>query len=194
MSDPVLHLLVGPNGAGKTTLYERVLRPATGLPFVNADVIARQRYPDPVAGSYEAAAEAARMREDLIAARRSFIGETVFSHPSKLDLVERALAAGYLVTLHVVVVPVELTVLRVRSRVEAGGHAVPEDKIRGRYARLWPLVIEAANRVGMATFYDNSRAGAGEVLRLVATVRHGQLLDGAAWPAWTPQVLVDAWP
>ena len=34
---PVLYLIVGPNGAGKTTLFERVIGPATGLEFVNAD-------------------------------------------------------------------------------------------------------------------------------------------------------------
>lgn len=43
---PVLHILAGPNGAGKTTYVERVLQPSTGLTFINADVIAAQRWPD----------------------------------------------------------------------------------------------------------------------------------------------------
>jgi predicted ABC-type ATPase len=39
-------LTVGPNGAGKTTLYERVIAPdRPGLPFVNADRIASDRFP-----------------------------------------------------------------------------------------------------------------------------------------------------
>ena len=54
---PVLHLLVGPNGAGKTTLFERVLSPITHLPFINADVLARQHWPgDEEAHGHEAAA------------------------------------------------------------------------------------------------------------------------------------------
>jgi arabinosyltransferase C len=40
-----LDLIVGPNGAGKSTLFERVIEPARpGLPFVNADRIAADRF------------------------------------------------------------------------------------------------------------------------------------------------------
>ena len=46
--------------------------------------------------------------------RTSFVTETVFSHPSKVDLVRAAAAAGYQVTLHVVMVPVDLSVARER--------------------------------------------------------------------------------
>ena len=78
---PVLHLLAGPNGSGKTTFYEQVLGPVTGLPFINADVIARERWPDSkVDRSYEAAKLAEQRRDELIAQQRSFIAETVFSH------------------------------------------------------------------------------------------------------------------
>ncbi len=40
--------------------------------------------------------------------------------------------AGHLVHLHVIMVPVELTVQRVLDRVQRGGHDVPEQKIRDR--------------------------------------------------------------
>ena len=82
-ADPVLHLLAGPNGSGKTTLARRVLLPATGLPFVNADDIAAQRWPTAQAEhAYEASARAAALREQLLKDRTSFITETVFSHES----------------------------------------------------------------------------------------------------------------
>ena len=45
MGDPVLHLVAGPNGAGKTTFHDRVLAPATSLPFVNADHLAARHWP-----------------------------------------------------------------------------------------------------------------------------------------------------
>jgi predicted ABC-type ATPase len=133
--DPVLHLGAGPNGTGKTTLATRVIVPATGLPFVDADVIAAQHWPTAQAEhAHQASQVASEQRGELIAIRRSFITETFFSHPSTLALIREAHAAGYHVTLHVVLVPDDLTVAR---GVRRGGHAVPEDTIRERYHRLW---------------------------------------------------------
>src|SRR5438046_9023070 len=105
---PVLHLIVGPNGAGKTTFFERILRPAVRLPFINADRIARSRWPGrEEEHGYDAAALAELARSRALAARRSFIAETVFSHPSKMDLIRQAKQAGYKVSLHVIMVPEE---------------------------------------------------------------------------------------
>ena len=115
--DPVLHLLAGPNGSGKSTLYERVIEPVTGLEFVNADRIAKAIWPEaPEAHSYDAAVIAGQLRDDRLSAGRSFCYETVFSHESKLDVVHHAMAIGFIVELHVVIVPVELTVARVKLR------------------------------------------------------------------------------
>ena len=42
-----LDLVVGPNGAGKSTFVELILAPLLGgSVFVNADEIAKQRWPD----------------------------------------------------------------------------------------------------------------------------------------------------
>lgn len=183
--DPVLHLLAGPNGSGKTTLATRVLIPATHLPFVNADVIAAQRWPgEEVERAREASQAAAAEREVLIGRRTSFITETVFSHPSKVDLVRDAQRAGFRVTLHVVVVPEAVTVARVAERVGRGGHAVPVDRIRARYRRLWPLVVQARALADQCFVYDNSTAAA--ALRLVASYERGVLLGSTAWPVWAP--------
>jgi predicted ABC-type ATPase len=185
VSTPVLHVLAGPNGSGKSTFAHRVLLPATHLPFVNADEIAAKRWPgDEQAHAYQAAAAATAARERALAARRSFVTETVLSHPSKRDLVAQAQRAGYRVELHVVMVPVEVTVARVAFRVEHGGHDVPETKIRERYERLWPLVVDAATITARATFYDNTRARTPFVP--VARVERGRLTGPAAWPTWTP--------
>jgi len=191
MPDPVLYLLAGPNGAGKSTLYDKVIGPTTHLEFVNADLIATERWPEDATGkAYEAAAIAARRRSQLIEARVSFVTETVFSHESKLDLVHDAVDAGYLVTLHVVMVPEALAVARVASRVGVGGHAVPEEKIRERYARLWPLVASAVGVVDAARVYDNSRAT--DPLRVVASFERGWIVGHVEWPSWTPNALRSA--
>ncbi len=127
-----LDLVVGPNGAGKSTFVELTLAPLlSGSAFVNADEIAKQRWPDdPTSHSYEAAQVAAKTRAKLIELGTSFIAETVFSHPSKLELITSARAADYTIVLHVLLIPVGLAVERVRHRVKAGGHEVPETKIR----------------------------------------------------------------
>ncbi len=185
MSTPVLHVLAGPNGSGKSTFAHRVLLPATHLPFVNADEIAAKRWPgDEQAHAYQAAAAAAALRERALTARRSLVTETVFSHPSKRDLVAQAQQAGYRVELHVMMVPVELAVEHVAFRVAHGGHDVPETKIRERYERLWPLVVDAAKIAARATFYDNTRART--PFAPVARLERGRLTGPTAWPAWTP--------
>jgi predicted ABC-type ATPase len=188
-----LDLVVGPNGAGKSTFVRLVL--AAEWPsstFVNADEIAAQRWPeDPMAHAYDAAALAEQTRQRLIELGRPFIAETVFSHPSKLDLMRRARAAGYDVALHVLLVPEELSVARVHYRVAAGGHDVPVEKIRGRYARLWANVVEGIALADMADVWDNSSSNEPE---MVALFSDGVTVGNPRWPTWTPVELSKRWP
>ena len=187
MADPVLHLLAGPNGSGKSTLWTYVLEPELNLEFVNADAFAEDRWPsDPVGRAYEAAELAAGRRAELVAARRSFATETVFSHESKVEFVRTAVEAGYIVTLHILAVPESLAVDRVGNRVENGGHAVPEDKIRQRYGRLWSHVADAIALAECARVYDNTTTAT--PFRLVAEFERGALL-WSDWPAWMPDAL-----
>jgi predicted ABC-type ATPase len=187
-----LHLVVGPNGSGKTTFVTEFL--ALELPsyvFVNADEIAKTRWPtDSDAHAYEAARIAAETRAHLIAHGRSFIAETVFSHPSKLDLIRSAQEAGYQVVLHVMIIPEELAVRRVAYRVQAGGHDVPEQKIRERYHRLWRLVARAISAADRAVVYDNSQiSGPAKVREFFG----GLPIGAATWPEWAPEPLVSSW-
>jgi predicted ABC-type ATPase len=153
-----LDLIAGPNGAGKTTLYEQVIAPdRPGLPFVNADRIASDRF----AGheeeqAYEASRIAAAARKALMAARIDFCTETVFSHQPKVDLVKSALATGYDVVLHVVMIPMALSGPRVAARVASGRPYVPADKLTSRYTRLWPYIVAAVPSCHRVVFYDNS--------------------------------------
>jgi len=187
-----LHVVIGPNGSGKTTFVTEFLaQELPGYVYVNADEIAKARWPaNPGAHAYEAAQVAAETRAQLIASGRSFIAETVFSHPSKLDLIRSAQEASYQVVLHVMLVPEELAVRRVAYRVRAGGHDVPERKIRERYHRLWPLVARAISIADRAVVYDNSRTvGPARV----AAVFAGLLVGGVTWPEWAPEPMVSGW-
>jgi predicted ABC-type ATPase len=188
-----LDLVAGPNGAGKSTFVELTLAPLLpGSGFVNADEIANGRWPaDPAEHAYEAALIAAETRTKLIELGRSFIAETVFSHPSKLELIDTAHAAGYTVVLHVLLVPEELAVARVAYRVRTGGHPLAENKFRERYHRLWALVAEAIARCEQATVYDNSGI---KGPRIVAQMSEGFIVGSPTWPHWTPPPLQSRWP
>jgi predicted ABC-type ATPase len=91
---------------------------------------------------------------------------------------------------HVLLIPQELGVQRVRHRVSAGGHDVPEEKIRERFQRLWALVAAAIVRSDSATVYDNSRL---KGPRIVAQFSGGFAVGSPVWPAWTPQELSARW-
>lgn len=184
-----LDLVVGPNGAGKSSFVAAVLRPALppGTPFVNADEIAKARFPgEEMRRSREAAVIAEATRDALLDRGLPFIAETVFSHPSKLDLVDRAVAGGYYVRLHVLAIPSHLAVQRVRYRVEAGGHDVPPPKVTQRWERLWPLVADAIRRADRAEVWDNSRH---QVTDKVAEFVGGLSVSPPRWPEWVPSSL-----
>jgi predicted ABC-type ATPase len=187
-----LDLVVGPNGAGKSTFVEFILADArSGVPFVNADVIAAERWPeDPLSHGYDAAQAAEAAREALLARGESFIAETVASHESKVDLVRRARDAGYYVHLIVVAVPEEYAVARVRARVADGGHDVPEEKIRSRWQRLWGNVVAMIELSNTAEVFDN--AGSGPVT--IATFVAGEIVGAPRWPDWIPDALAARWP
>lgn len=156
---PTLVLLAGPNGAGKSTLYQTRVAPSFAGPFVNADLIQRDELRDAsMEASYEAARIAEVRRVKLMDAGQSFATETVFSHPSKLEILDAARTRGYLViVMHVGVDSPDLSVGRVMARTEEGGHDVPEDKIRARYERGQPLIRQAVLRADRGMVFDNSR-------------------------------------
>jgi predicted ABC-type ATPase len=187
-----LDLVVGPNGAGKSTFVDNILLPV--LPhqaFVNADEIAKRYWPgDEVKKSLVAARLAQVLRTAFIAMREPFIAETVFSHPSKVDLIREALAAGYRVHLHVLMLPEDDAVARVEKRVSQGGHPVPEAKIRSRYQRLWVNVADAVHLCDTADVYDNTGRRPALVARFSGGVAHGAI----SWPTWTPAALTNAGP
>lgn len=157
-----MYMIAGPNGAGKSTLYETRIKPVLrGVPFINADVIQRDEIKDPsMQAAYKAAQIAEQRRQAYLAEGRSFVSESTFSHESKLTLIHEAKRAGFRVVLyHVNVRSADMSVDRVAYRAKTGGHNVPEDKIRERYARNQIFIKEAALGADFAHVYDNSIRG-----------------------------------
>lgn len=191
---PILHLIAGINGAGKTSFYFDVLKTRTpDAEFVNADLIERECWPTEIGQhSYEAGQRAAVRRDELIAARRTFVSETVFSHASKLALISRARTAGFHVVLyHIHVSTAELAAARVATRVSEGGHDVPVEKIRSRHPRTLALMRKAVRRVDRAYVFDNSRLERG--FTHVLTFEGGRIQNvGGYVPDWVKETYAEA--
>jgi len=189
---PSLVLLAGPNGAGKSTLYETRVAPSFAGPFINADVIQREELKDAsMEASYKAAGIARDRRSEMLAAGKSFATETVFSHPSKLEIVEDAQARGYIViVMHVGVDSAELSVARVKGRKQEGGHDVPEDKVRARFHRGQPLIRKAVLLADRGMVYDNSKLN--EPPSQVLVFANGRVIQAAPHlPEWVLAAYAD---
>ncbi|WP_257666681.1 zeta toxin family protein [Parapedobacter tibetensis] len=136
------------------------------------------------------------LREQLLLNRRRFSFETVFSHPSNLEIMKRAAENGYKVYLYFVSTEsAAINKYRVKLRVQQGGHNVPETKIESRYMRSLDLLYNAAELAYQAYFFDNSVDG--EPYKLVA---HFRQADGEkVWedfpsdpvPAWFQRYYLD---
>lgn len=186
---PTMIVLAGPNGAGKSTLYETRVAPSFAGPFINADIIQRDELRDPSpAASYEAARIASSRRADYLGQRRDFVTETVFSHPSKLELIDEARSRGFtIIVMHVGVDTPDLSVARVGERVAEGGHVVPEDKIRARYARGAPFIRVAIIKADRGMVFDNS--GLNQPPGHCLTFANGRLIFAVPrQPAWIRSV------
>jgi len=152
---PRLIVFAGPNGSGKSTITNGYLRSTIGLPalYINADIIAREQG----LSAYDAAVEATRQRVLAIENMQSFMMETVFSTPGKLDLLARAKEKGFLVHLEFITTQSpKINIDRVRNRVLEGGHDVPVEKTVSRYRKSMGLAPAAIRLADTAVIYNNS--------------------------------------
>jgi predicted ABC-type ATPase len=187
---PVLHLLVGVNGAGKTTFYYHQIKPRAKVSFINADEIQKQHWPHETNNpqrSYEAANIAEKQRAEHIKQGKSFAAETVFSHPSKLELIRNAQQSGFMVALyHIHIATPELAKKRVETRKEMGGHDVPEDKIVSRFSRTLTHLQKAVQMADRTMVFDNSELGKSH--RHLMTLERGRITNlKRGLPAWAYQ-------
>lgn len=97
------------------------------------------------------------LRRECIAHHQSFTFETVLSTRSKIDLLAQAKREGYFVKgFFVLTADPQINVFRVKARVAAGGHDVPEDKIVSRYIKSVGLLPEFVRLCDVCHIYDNS--------------------------------------
>jgi predicted ABC-type ATPase len=135
---PTFWLIAGPNGVGKTTFAMKRLEAISGsINFVNFDEIARGISPlRPAAAEREAARFALSRIDHLIGSAATFALETTLSGKAQMRLIEAAHDAGFAVNLlYFSVRSPETCLERIARRVTEGGHDVPEQIVRRRFAR-----------------------------------------------------------
>ncbi len=180
-----LVVLAGPNGAGKSTLAPWLLRDGWGIrDFVNADEIAKGLsgfQPETVA------LQAGRLMwerlEELAVNRKSFAFETTLASRTYAPWIVKRHAEGYQTRLVFIWLPsAEMAIQRVTDRVRVGGHHIPNDVIRRRYAgglrNLFELYLPLMDRWQVLDGTEPAD------LRLVASGGAGRLprvLDANTW-------------
>lgn len=125
------------------------------LEIVNGKVRCDNQY----VNSYLAAAIAEYLRSKHLEKGISFTFETVFSHPSKIELINKAIKKGFRVYLYYISTEsADINVRRVQIRVAQHGHQVPELAIKNRYERTMKLLPEIIKLTNRAYLFDNSGA------------------------------------
>jgi predicted ABC-type ATPase len=204
---PVLFVLAGVNGAGKSSVGGHLLERA-GLAWFDPDSFARElrdaliapkgrsygnaavrrsgpcpRYlGDQVQANAAAWHEGMRRLDEALAAGANFAFETTLGGRTVPARIEAACATHDVLMWFCGLSSPELHIARVQARVAAGGHDIPEAKIRERYPAALRNLIALMPHLAHLQVYDNSaEAAPGEPIPdpvLVAEMKSGTLV----WP------------
>ncbi len=134
---PEMYIISGCNGAGKTTASYTLLPEMLNCrQFVNSDEFAKSLSPfRPDASSIQAGKLMLLKANYLLQRNIDFGIETTLATRSLKRTIDLARERGYSITLmYFWLNSPDLAVERVRARVAAGGHDIPENIIRRRYS------------------------------------------------------------
>jgi predicted ABC-type ATPase len=177
--------------SGSEFLAEHGLREAArSLRFAEG----RLWFPSGVINSYFASVAADFLRQKLLAAERTFTFETVMSHPSKVDLLKQAQAAGYRTYLYYVATDdPAINISRVENRVKLNGHDVPPELVEKRFYRSLELLMSAIQSSNRAYIFDNSTDNADRRHTWLAEITEGRTLELKTdqIPAWFKHAVLD---
>ena len=202
---PVLFVLAGVNGAGKSSVGGHLLAQA-GLPWFNPDTFARELRAatggDQRTANIAAWNEGVRRLDQAIAKRRSFAIETTLGGHTMPAKIAKAARTHDVLMWFVGLDSDDHHVARVRARVAAGGHDIPEAKIRERYPAALANLIVLLPKITRLKVFDNSiDAAPGAPIPdpvPVADIVRGKLawpmeaIDLDRTPAWARPVLAAA--
>ena len=200
-----IFVIAGTNGAGKSSIAGAAFR-ERGTDYFNPDEATR-RILDANPGidlrdaNSAAWFEGKRLLEKAIASRRTFAFETTLGGNTIPALLERAHGAGLAVRMwYVGLDGADLHVERVRARVAAGGHDIPEQKIRERYQRSRENLVRLLPKLTELRLFDNSapgdpKAGIAPQPRLILSMVDGRIEETCEItevPDWAKPIFVAA--
>jgi predicted ABC-type ATPase len=125
------------------------------------------------------------IRQFLLANKKPFTMETVFSDLDKIRFMKKAIAANYKIYFYFVSTEdPKINVRRVEGRVAEGGHPVPEGKIISRYDRTMSNLYEAVKLSYRAYIFDNSGEGEESTKKIAEKDKDGTLYLADSVPDW----------
>ena len=152
---PLFLLLAGPNGSGKSTLAATPEFSALKLDMLNPDDIAKSS-PFSANPLIWSGREMHRLIDERISNKKSFAVETTLSGNNHFKTIDHCKSAGFHFAFHFVFVSnVSTSMGRVRARVQAGGHNVPEEDQQRRFLRSFENAAKVAKIADEAHFYYN---------------------------------------
>lgn len=179
---PIYTIIGGVNGSGRSSLTGVLKTLCTDLGVIlDVDKLAAAH-----GGFLETRRIALRTMDRLMQERASFTQETTLSGQRPARMARRARDAGYFVRLYYVGISgPEEALRRIANRVAKGGHDIPEEDVRRRYAERFTALQAVLPYVNEAVFFDNENG-----FVEVAEYRNGELLPkGNYRPAWLEELL-----
>lgn len=207
MARPVIFALAGVNGAGKSSVGGSIIA-QSGHGWFNPDAFARELKAgsgcDQQTANGLAWAEGIRLLEDAIASRRTHVFETTLGGKGWPQRLARATRSHDVYMWFCGLASPELHLKRVCARAAAGGHDIPEAKIRERFVTAPANLVALMPHLTKLRVFDNSAeadaAGTIPDPMPVLTLERGRLLlprpnDAvalAATPDWAKPLVAAA--
>jgi predicted ABC-type ATPase len=200
-----LYVLAGVNGAGKSSIGGAAIRAAGGDYYNPDEAAAALIAANPALGQPEANAAAwqqgRKLLERAIDQRLDFTFETTLGGSTMPRLLTEAASRGIEVRVfYVGLGSAEAHIERVRQRVRAGGHDIPEADIRRRYRHSLLNLVQLLPTLTELRVYDNSAtadpaAGQAPLPVLVLHMQGGRIVgppDLASTPDWAKPIVAAA--
>lgn len=202
-SRPVLLVLAGVNGAGKSSIGGNVMLRRLGLTWFNPDTYSRlliEQVGLPLARANAPAWQhGLDLLDQAVAAGHSHAFETTLGGATMAQRIAAASSTHDVLVWFCGLSSAEQHIARVAKRVAAGGHAIPEPRIRERWIKAPLHLIEGLPHLHELRAFDNSvEARTGQAVkdpRLVLHLQRGvvefslTLADLQRTPAWAKPIV-----
>jgi predicted ABC-type ATPase len=183
LSRPALTFVAGANGSGKTTLTRWNSELFREIPVLDPDTIgktlqstASARFP--IAG----ARQVLRSAREHLRKSESFAIETTLAGKNYLRMMLEARCDGFeIVLVYIGTETVEINLARIRNRVLAGGHDVPEADVRRRYKRSFKNLPIAIKRADHTILFDNSTEEGYRLIAILSSAESQWLKEPPDW-------------